>query len=139
MGDESASHGIFSLVQHVFGKPTREAEASVADTSQNAQTENVETGDTPVAEVVKGESTAVTQEPRREIRTPNEMAAFISTTLHALGCPEDGFVVTVYGSQPWNALLTITPAAGPVQDAALWRARVQDLAVRLRKEFDVSE
>ena len=25
------------------------------------------------------------------------------------GCPNRGFVVTVYGSNPWNAMLTIRP------------------------------
>lgn len=29
------------------------------------------------------------------------------------GCPARGFIVTVYGSNPWNAMLTIRLEAGP--------------------------
>ncbi|WP_375413027.1 hypothetical protein [uncultured Bradyrhizobium sp.] len=59
-------------------------------------------------------------------------------TLRAIdGCPERGFVVTVYGSNPWNAMLTIRPEAGRITDRALWRTRVQEIGARLRKQYDL--
>ena len=54
------------------------------------------------------------------------------------GCPHGGFVVTVYGSNPWNAMLTIRPEADPRVDRELWRSRVHDIGVQLRNDFDVA-
>jgi hypothetical protein len=74
---------------------------------------------------------------RRE-RTPAELAAIILNALQTLDdCPERGFEVTVYGANPWNAMLTIKPEAGPVADAALWRERAREMAVRLRQAYDL--
>lgn len=55
------------------------------------------------------------------------------------GCPNRGFVVAVYGSNPWNAMLTIRPEAGTCIDRELWCSRVQDIGVRLRSDFDVAD
>lgn len=74
----------------------------------------------------------------RQFRTATEMAHIILNALRAVdGAPERGFVVTVYGANPWNAMLTIKPEAGPIKDAQLWRGRVQDIGARLRQDFDV--
>ena len=76
-----------------------------------------------------------TQRPRR---TANEMADIILNALRAVdGVPERGFVITVYGSRPWNAMLTIKPEAGRIKDPQLWRQRVQDIGARLRRDFDL--
>jgi len=80
------------------------------------------------------------QEPviEREARTASAMADIILDALRSVGdVPERGFQVTVYGSNPWNAMLTIKPEAGPVRNAELWRTRVQDIGVRLRQDFDL--
>jgi hypothetical protein len=61
----------------------------------------------------------------------------ILDSLRAIDCPARGFVVTVYGSNPWNAMLTIQPEAGPRIDGLLWRSRVQEIGVRLRDDFDI--
>ena len=45
--------------------------------------------------------------------------------------------VTVYGTNPWNAILTIKPEAGRIKDAQLWRERVQDIGARLRQDVDL--
>ena len=75
---------------------------------------------------------------RKQFQTPDEIARMILDTLRAIdSCPDQGFVVTVYGSNPWNAMLTIKPEAGPVIDHLLWRSRVQEIGVRLRDDFDV--
>jgi hypothetical protein len=81
-------------------------------------------------------------EPRtsggKQLRIPDEIAKMIMATLQAIdSCPERGFVVTVYGSNPWNAMLTIKPEAGPKIDHHLWRSRVQEIGVRLRDDFDI--
>lgn len=77
---------------------------------------------------------------KKQLRTPNEIAKLILDTLRTIeGCAERGFLVTVYGSNPWNAMLTIRPEAGPVIDGPLWLARVREIGVRLRDDFDVIE
>jgi hypothetical protein len=47
-------------------------------------------------------------------------------------------VVTVYGASLWRAMLTITPAAGPVRNAKEWRDLTEDLAERLRNRYDLA-
>jgi hypothetical protein len=75
----------------------------------------------------------------RQSRTASEMADIILNALRADHVvPERGFVVTVYGSHPWNAMLTIKPEAGPIKDARLWRERVQDIGAQLRRDFDIT-
>lgn len=74
----------------------------------------------------------------RQSRTASEMADIILNALRAdYPAPARGFVVTVYGSRPWNAMLTIKPEAGRIKDARLWRDRVQDIGAQLRRDFDV--
>jgi hypothetical protein len=66
------------------------------------------------------------------------MAKIIFNALKGLdGVPERGFIITVYGANPWNAMLTIGTDAGAVRDAQGWRERVQEIAVRLRSNFDI--
>jgi hypothetical protein len=75
---------------------------------------------------------------KRQLRTPDEIATMILTMLRAVdSCPDRGLVVTVYGSNPWNAMLTIRPEAGSAIDGPRWFSRVREIAVRLRDEFDV--
>jgi hypothetical protein len=74
----------------------------------------------------------------RQFRTATEMADIILNALRTIeGVPERGFVVTVYGTNPWNAMLTIKPEAGRIKDAQLWRERVQDIGARLRQDIDL--
>jgi hypothetical protein len=75
----------------------------------------------------------------RKLCTPEELANRIMETLRQVGdLPQRGFVITVYGSNPWNALLTVRPEAGPFIDRTLWSSRVQDVVGRLRNEFDIA-
>ena len=75
---------------------------------------------------------------RKQLRTSDEIAKMILATLRAIdSCPERGLVVTVYGSNPWNAMLTIRPEAGLAIDRSLWLSRVQEIGVRLRDDFDI--
>jgi hypothetical protein len=76
----------------------------------------------------------------KQVRPPDEIAGIIMKSLRAIdGCPTRGFTVTVYGSNPWNAMLTIRPEAGTRIDRELWCSRVQDIGVRLRSNFDVAD
>ena len=76
----------------------------------------------------------------RQIRNPDEIAGIIMKTLRTIeNCPARGFMVTVYGSNPWNAMLTIRPEAGPRIDLRLWCSRVREIGVRLRGDFDVAD
>ena len=75
---------------------------------------------------------------RKQIKTPDEIATIIVAALRSInGCPDRGFIVTVYGSNPWNAMLTIRPEAGRSIDRGLWLSRVQEIGVRLRENFDI--
>jgi hypothetical protein len=75
---------------------------------------------------------------RKQLRTPDEMAKIILAALQAIdSCPDRGFVITVYGSNPWNAMLTIRPEAGTAIDRPLWTSRVQEIGVCLRDNFDI--
>jgi hypothetical protein len=76
----------------------------------------------------------------KQLRNADEIAGIILKSLRAIeGCPARGFVVTVYGSNPWNAMLIIRPEAGPRIDRALWCSRVHDIGVQLRNEFVLAE
>jgi hypothetical protein len=76
----------------------------------------------------------------RQFRTAAEMADIILEALRTIeGVPERGFIVTVYGMNPWNAMLTIKPEAGRIKDPQLWRDRVQEIGARLRLDFDLHE
>jgi len=53
----------------------------------------------------------------KEIKSAAELAQMIEADLASHPhCPKKGFVVTVYGASLWRAMLTITPAAGPVRN-----------------------
>jgi len=76
----------------------------------------------------------------KQVRNADELAGIIMKSLRTIdGCPNRGFVVTVYGSNPWNAMLAIRPEAGPRIDRGLWCSRVHDIGVRLRNDFDVAD
>ncbi len=77
--------------------------------------------------------------PLKETRTAAELARMIEADLakHPQ-CPRQGFVVTVYGTMLWRAMLTITPAAGPVRDPQEWRDLTEELAERLRRRYDLA-
>jgi hypothetical protein len=95
-----------------------------------------------VAEVAAVPSTEAmepdTGKEGRQSRTASELADIILDALRTdVGFPERGFVVTVYGARPWNAMLTIKPEAGAIKDAKRWRERVQDIGARLRNDFDL--
>jgi hypothetical protein len=85
-------------------------------------------------------SSAATPGPRgKQLRNVDEMASLHEDLAHDGELPDRGFVVTVYGSNPWNAMLTIRPEAGPRIDRQLWCSRVPDIGVQFRNEFDMAD
>jgi hypothetical protein len=82
--------------------------------------------------------TTPTTSGKKQLKTPDEIAMLIMTTLRSIdNCPDRGFIITVYGSNPWNAMLTIRPEAGTSIDRSLWLSRVQEIGMQLREDFDV--
>lgn len=75
---------------------------------------------------------------QRDSRTAEQLAAMIESDLSSHpDCPKVGIKITVYGATQWRAMLTITPAAGPVQNARELRELTEELAIRLRNRFDL--
>jgi hypothetical protein len=125
--------------------------AAVEESNPAANKSPVASAEDPVTET-PGTAVVQAQEPQpsvpkeagankdgeRQLRTTSEMADIILNALRTVdGVPKRGFAVTVYGANPWNAMLTIKPEAGPIRDAKLWQTRVQDIAARLRRDYDV--
>jgi hypothetical protein len=83
---------------------------------------------------------ASTNLQRRQLRSPSEIVDMIVSELRAFDdVPKRGFAITVYGANPWNAMLTIGPDAGAVNDPQGWHSRVREIGVRLRRDFEVVE
>lgn len=95
--------------------------------------------------VVAEDAPAASLEPQLSVESTRtlgrpEIADVILRALKGIdGCPPAGFEVVVYGTRPWNAMLRITPAAGSVPDAHVWRQRVQDMVQLLRHQYELSE
>jgi len=76
---------------------------------------------------------------RKELKTAAELAGMIELDLaQHPDCPKAGFRVTVYGATHWRAMLTITTAAGRVQNPQQWRDFTDELADRLRQRYDLA-
>lgn len=141
--------GLLALVQSVLEPGIKPKVESQTDAETKTETETkiepepetapvaglAEPADDPQPEAAPAISSEFTR-----ARSAEELAAIILNALRTLdGSPKDGFAVTVYGANPWNAMLTITPAAGAVKDAPLWRERVKEMAIRLREHYDLVE
>jgi hypothetical protein len=137
--------GLLALVQSVLEPGAKlklevqtEAETGT-ETKIEPETEPVVALAEPVDDSAPEAAPAISNELTRA-RSAGELAAIILNALRTLdGSPKDGFAVTVYGANPWNAMLTITPAAGAIKDAPLWRERVKEMAIRLREHYDLVE
>jgi hypothetical protein len=126
---EDENH-IVNLAQQILGQrqPKSELPPSEPKAEQRAPELTVEARadrtDVPVA---------------KETKTAAELAQMIEADLaNHPDCPKNGFRVTVYGTTLWRAMLTITPAAGPIRNPQEWRALTEELAERLRKHYDLA-
>jgi hypothetical protein len=76
--------------------------------------------------------------PAKEKKTAEELAAMIHRDLSQIeGCPTRGVRVTVYGLNPWNALLMFGVDAGPVPNKADLQAFFDIITERLKRLYDV--
>lgn len=74
----------------------------------------------------------------KEKKTAEELAAMIREDLSKVdGCPECGVIVTVYGLNPWNAMLTFSVGAGPVRNKAELDSYFAIIIGRLKRLYDV--
>jgi hypothetical protein len=77
--------------------------------------------------------------PAKGMRTADELAAMILDDLSRIeGCPKRGINVTVYGSNPWNSLLSFGTAAGPVRNKTELQTFCQIITDRLKRLYNVS-
>lgn len=148
MGNSSGlDKGLMALIQNVLGTRhnTPLSEAKPPEDNPRASSEAIGAEILPQREAEgPAEEAGATLPGQPESygrrKTADELAGIILKALQTLdGVPARGFVVTVYGGNPWNAMLTIKPEAGPISNPGLWRARVRDMAARLRQDFDLAE
>jgi hypothetical protein len=132
---------IISLAQQILGQPKPKSDPMPAEPRAlpSAHSEAQLKAQRPAPEVkvdARPESPDLPQS--RETKTAAELAQMIEADLakHPQ-CPRRGFAVTVYGTTLWRAMLTITPAAGPIRNPQEWRDLTEELAERLRKRYDL--
>jgi hypothetical protein len=76
--------------------------------------------------------------PTKEKKTPEELAVMIREDSGKInGCPKRGVTVTVYGLNPWNAMLSFGADAGPVPNKADLQAFCDIITERLKRLYDV--
>jgi hypothetical protein len=76
--------------------------------------------------------------PTKETKTAEELAAMIHDDVSMIeGCPPRGVRVTVYGLNPWNALLTFGVDAGPVPNKADLQAICHVITERLKRLYNI--
>jgi hypothetical protein len=74
----------------------------------------------------------------KEKRNAEELAAMIHHDLSQIeGCPQRGLKVTVYGLNPWNAMLTFGVDCGPVPNKADLLTLFDAITERLKRLYDV--
>jgi hypothetical protein len=130
-------HGLLGLVDRLLRKSEGSGSSKAASAASTAEDR--------FEPAMKSDAAPELLEPQlsaesAQTRTSSEMADIILRALKAIeGCPQQGLEVTVYGGRHWNAMLRITPAAGNLPKAGLWRARVREMAYVLRGQYDVVE
>jgi hypothetical protein len=145
--NDELDSGLLALVQSVLEPGVKpQAEVQTGTKTETGPEPEIEPETQPVAELAepaddsKPEAAPAIPSELTRARSAEELAAIILNALRTLdGSPKEGFLVTVYGANPWNAMLTITPAAGAIKDALLWRERVKEMGVRLRQHYDLIE
>lgn len=121
---------IINLAQQILGKPNPKSDLLPAESKGGPQAPEIR----KEPHLEDADMSA-----HKETKTAAELAQMIEADLAKHPeCPRQGFVVTVYGTTLWRAMLTITPAAGAVRSAQEWRDLTEELAERLRKRYDLA-
>jgi hypothetical protein len=72
--------------------------------------------------------------PAKQKKTAEELAAMIHHDLSQIeGCQQRGLKVTVYGLNPWNAMLTFGVDCGSVPNKADLECLFDAITVRLKR------
>lgn len=75
----------------------------------------------------------------KQKRTASELAEMIRQDLGKVeGCPKHGVNVTVYGLNPWNAMLMFDANAGAVAQVDELREFFDVITDRLKRLYDIS-
>jgi hypothetical protein len=136
--DDNSDDYKITLAQQIFGRAAAIAGRNPPEPRTNDAPPPVAARDSPEASPASLEP-GETQAQQRQLKTAAELAELIESDLaRHPDCPKRGFRVTVYGGSHWRAMLTITPAAGPVRNPGEWRDLTNDLAERLRKHYDLA-
>jgi hypothetical protein len=142
--DDNGDDYKVTLAQQIFGRAAVISGRHPPELRTNDAPETkpppVAARDSPVREVSPASpEPAETVAQQRQLKTAAELAELIASDLaRHPDCPKRGFRVTVYGGSHWRAMLTMTPAAGPVRNPQEWRDLTNDLAERLRKRYDLA-
>jgi hypothetical protein len=120
---------IVNLAEQILGQRSSKSDVPLAELKALQQAPEV-----PVGALLDRTDAA----EGKQTRTAAELAELIEADLaRHPHCPRKGLQVTVYGSTLWRAMLTITPAAGPLRNPQEWRDLTEELAERLRKRYDL--
>ena len=72
------------------------------------------------------------------LKTAAQARALIIEGLRQIpGFPSEGVTVTVYGFQPWSAMLTFAPNSTTLANATRYRKILAEIVYDLRKNFEV--
>src|ERR1700733_4731344 len=72
------------------------------------------------------------------LKTAAQARALIIEGLRQIpGFPSEGVTVTVYGFQPWGAMLAFAPNSTTVANATRYRIILVDIVYDLRKNFEI--
>lgn len=76
--------------------------------------------------------------PAKQTKAAKELAEMIHRDLSEIeGCPQRGVKVTVYGFNPWNAMLTYGVEVGGVPNKEDLQALFDVLVERMERFYDV--
>ena len=121
----------FRMVQQEGAEPAK----ADGNTQEPEQQNLIETPPLPSAAAKAGLARPAVV---KEKKTAAELAAMILSDLSEInGCPKRGIKVTVYGSNPWNVLLSFGSEAGPVRNKSDVLGFCEVITERLKRLYDV--
>ncbi|RYX86975.1 MAG: hypothetical protein EON84_21260 [Bradyrhizobiaceae bacterium] len=131
--------GLLSLIDRLVKKPGPVVATKAPHADQPAIDDGAREGLDPI---VTDDAPQASLEPQLAVESTrsvsrSELASLVLKALQATEqAPISGVEITIYGERPWNAMLRVTPAAGPVK-ADLWRERLRTVVVLFRERYDV--
>jgi hypothetical protein len=130
-------HALHSALAEILSEPPSPATFFDEEPYDAAQ-ERGEVEDVPQASDIHESPGLPLPTRAKEKKTAEELAAMIHRDLSQVeGCPKHGVEVTVYGLNPWNALIMFGADAGPVPNKADLRGFCDIITERLKRLYDV--